>query len=560
MNFSELKIGTRLTLSFGAVCSLLILIVAIGLAKLAVLNDGTSGIVHSNWPKISMASQSMTQINNIAVALRNMMLNDDKADYQKQAVIIEQSRAVIKDNIDQLQRAMVTDKEKELFQQIAAHRSTYLVGQEHLVTLIAADQREDSRNYLNHELRPALAAYKDAVNSMIRYQVEHIEAAGALADATYASARKLMLAFGAAALLLAAAVGLLITRGLLRQLGGEPSHAAHIAETIAQGNLAVALDVKAGDHGSLMFAMQSMRDKLVHIIGQVRSGTETIATASTQISAGNMDLSSRTEQQASALEQTAASMDELTSIVKRNADNAQQANELAASASAVAVQGGAVVERVVATMHDINTSAGKIGDIIGVIDGIAFQTNILALNAAVEAARAGEQGRGFAVVAAEVRNLAQRSAAAAKEIKTLIGDSAEKVAAGSKLVGQAGTTMQDIVARVKRVAGIMNDITAASQEQSDGITQINQAIFQMDGVTQQNAALVEQAAAAAESLQDQARRLTEVVSVFQFDTLAAPVPAQRLPAPARPLPPARKPQQRLAGDAAAAETAACMNE
>jgi methyl-accepting chemotaxis protein len=260
-----------------------------------------------------------------------------------------------------------------------------------------------------------------------------------------------------------------------------------------------------------------MRNSLARLVSQVRQGTDTIATASSQIAAGNQDLSSRTEEQASSLEETAASMEELTSTVKQNADNARQANQLAVSASSVAVKGGSVVAQVVDTMGAINASSRKIVDIISVIDGIAFQTNILALNAAVEAARAGEQGRGFAVVAAEVRNLAQRSASAAKEIKGLIDDSVSKVGEGSQQVAQAGRTMDEIVDSVKRVTDIMAEIQAASQEQTQGIGQINQAITQMDQVTQQNAALVEEAAAAAASLQEQAAGLSQVVSVFRLD-------------------------------------------
>ncbi|GAA4030327.1 hypothetical protein GCM10022212_30740 [Actimicrobium antarcticum] len=291
---------------------------------------------------------------------------------------------------------------------------------------------------------------------------------------------------------------------------------ADIAARIAASGLAVSIELKKNDRSSLLFAMKSMRDSLADLVGRVRANSDTIATASSQIAAGNLDLSSRTEQQASSLEETASSMEELTGTVTQNADNARQANQLAVTAAEVAQQGGAVVAQVVGTMSSINASARKIVDIIGVIDGIAFQTNILALNAAVEAARAGEQGRGFAVVASEVRTLAQRSAAAAKEIKTLIGDSVEKVNAGSKLVDQAGATMEEIVASVNRVTDIMSEITAASSEQTAGITQINQAITQMDSVTQQNAALVEQAAAAAESLQDQAGGLTELMAVFKL--------------------------------------------
>jgi len=338
------------------------------------------------------------------------------------------------------------------------------------------------------------------------------------------------------ALVLAAALfalGWAISRGLLKQLGGEPMVTAGIAHRIAEGDLAVRIDLKRGDQASLLHAVQAMRDSLAKVVGEVRHGTDAIATASGQIAAGNQDLSSRTEEQASSLEQTAASMEELTSTVKQNADNARQANQLAVSASEVAVRGGGVVSQVVDTMGSINSSSKKIVDIIGVIDGIAFQTNILALNAAVEAARAGEQGRGFAVVASEVRSLAQRSGAAAKEIKGLIDDSVDKVEAGSRQVAEAGRTMDEIVDSVKRVTDIMGEITAASQEQSTGIEQVNQAIAQMDQVTQQNAALVEEAAAAAQSMQEQAASLVASVSVFRLEAGRDLAPAASLPGDAR---------------------------
>ncbi len=323
--------------------------------------------------------------------------------------------------------------------------------------------------------------------------------------------------FSIAGLILAAmlvAIGLLISRGILKQLGGEPDYTADVTRQIAQGNLMVPIELKKNDDSSLLYAIKEMRDSLAKIVAQVRIGADTIATASSQIASGNMDLSSRTEQQASSLEETASSMEQLTATVKNNASSAQEANTLATAASDVAVKGGQVVSHVVDTMHAISDSSKKMADIISVIDGIAFQTNILALNAAVEAARAGEQGRGFAVVATEVRNLAQRSASAAREIKVLIDDSVGKVESGSKLVEQAGETMSEVVSSIKRVNDIMQEITAASQEQSDGIQQVNQAVSQMDTVTQQNAALVEEAAAAAESLQDQAANLVQVVSIF----------------------------------------------
>jgi methyl-accepting chemotaxis protein len=301
----------------------------------------------------------------------------------------------------------------------------------------------------------------------------------------------------------------------MRRLGGEPDYATEIVTRIAAGDLSVRVETRSGDASSLLYAMKSMRDNLAKIVGDVRGATETISHASDEIAGGNLDLSSRTEQQASSLEETAASMEELTSTVRHNADNARQANLLAQTASSVAERGGAVVEQVVGTMQDIHAASGKIAEIIGVIDGIAFQTNILALNAAVEAARAGEQGCGFAVVATEVRSLAHRSAAAAKEIKALIENSVSSVSAGSRLVAQAGDTMREVVSSVQRVTDIMSEITAASTEQTQGIEQVNVAVVQMDQVTQQNAALVEEAAAAAEAMQDQAGRLAQAVSVFR---------------------------------------------
>lgn len=366
-------------------------------------------------------------------------------------------------------------------------------------------------------MKERYSVHRDAINKLVESANKRNESDEADAKATIQTAMWVMLAILIGVTGLAGLFLFAISRSLMKQLGCEPSYAASIAAKIASGNLSVSIKTNINDQTSLLVAMRAMRDSLAKIVGGVRAGTDTMATASGQIAEGNQDLSARTEQQASSLQETASSMEELTSTVKQNASNVSRANVLAAAASKVAAEGGLAVSQVVDTMRSINASSKKIVDIIDVIDGIAFQTNILALNAAVEAARAGEQGRGFAVVAAEVRSLAQRSASAAKEIKTLIEDSVDKINIGTDLVGQAGSRINEVVESIKQVTDVMGEITGASQEQTSGIEQINQAIIRMDSVTQQNAALVEQAAAAAASLQDQAANLSQVVSVFKLD-------------------------------------------
>ena len=427
-----------------------------------------------------------------------------------------------KNIIAKINRVLKTDiekyidepEEKPLYAEIVKAMEQTAVVHAKLVALSRAQQTDEAKLLVRGDSLKYNRELNNNLDKLVELNMAGAANADDSGDKLYAGARAWIFGILVGSIALGLALAFTIARIVSRPL----SEAVSAAQRVAAGDLTSHIEVTSKDEtGQLMQALKDMNDSLVGIVGNVRSGTDTIATASNQIAAGNHDLSSRTEEQASSLEETAASMEELTSTVKQNADNARQANQLAVSASSVAVKGGSVVAEVVGTMGAINASSRKIVDIIGVIDGIAFQTNILALNAAVEAARAGEQGRGFAVVAAEVRNLAQRSAAAAKEIKTLIGDSVDKVEEGSKQVAEAGRTMDEIVDSVKRVTDIMAEITAASQEQTSGIEQINQAITQMDQVTQQNAALVEEAAAAASSLQEQAANLSQVVSVFKMD-------------------------------------------
>jgi methyl-accepting chemotaxis protein len=408
------------------------------------------------------------------------------------------------------------DTERSLLATFRKTWAAYQQAQQKIVALGRDKKRQDAADISDGQASMAIDEVTNALEELTKYNFSGGKAAAEQAAAVYSAATQMLIALLGAALLFGVLLAYAITRRLLSQLGGEPRAAAEVALAVAGGNLTTRIQLKPGDSDSLMAQLDAMQRGLAGTITSVRTGSQNVATASKQIASGNADLSQRNEEQASSLEETASSMEELTSTVKQNAENARQANQLAVSASEVAVKGGQVVSEVVGTMSSINESSKKIVDIISVIDGIAFQTNILALNAAVEAARAGEQGRGFAVVASEVRNLAQRSAAAAKEIKQLIGDSVDKVGAGTKLVDEAGKTMQEIVTSVKRVTDIMSEITAASQEQSAGIEQVNQAITQMDEVTQQNAALVEEAAAAAESLEEQAQQLTQAVSVFKL--------------------------------------------
>jgi methyl-accepting chemotaxis protein len=523
----NMKIGVRLSLGFAAIVALLVVIASVGVTQLSVLNADTELIVKDRVVKVAMANEIESQVNIIARALRNVLLVSDQDQVKKEIQRIYEARKSIVGTLEKLEKTMSTEKGKMLFRDIATVRATFLEITNRFLKLAEEGKKEEGIKVLMRDLRPVQNTYLGAVDKLTAYLTETMNAKAAEAEESYKSARMIMLALTAGGVFIAGLIAFLTTRSITRPI----NEAVHIAETVASGDLTARIEVNSKDEtGQLMQALKHMNDSLIKIVGEVRTGTHTIATASAQIAAGNQDLSSRTEEQASSLEETASSMEELTSTVKQNADNARQANQLAITASGVAVKGGNVVSQVVTTMDAINTSSKKIVDIISVIDGIAFQTNILALNAAVEAARAGEQGRGFAVVATEVRSLAQRSASAAREIKGLIDDSVSKVGEGSRLVGEAGTTMEEVVSSIKRVHDIMGEITAASQEQSAGIEQVNQAVAQMDTVTQQNAALVEEAAAAAESLQDQAKNLVQVVGVFRTGDNQAVALARQEPA------------------------------
>lgn len=424
--------------------------------------------------------------------------------------------------LEKLEPLLGDDKEKSIYKSIAESRKKYLASKGPVMAAKTAGNSAEAERLFNDEFMPAAIQYQDHILELLLLERKEIDNIGQTINNANDRSFNLLILLGIFSVVMGGVCAFLISRSITRPL----NRAVQVARTVASGDLSSRIEVTATDEtGHLMQALKDMNDSLVNIVSQVRTGTDAIATASSQIAAGNLDLSSRTEEQASSLEETAASMEELTSIVKQNAENARQANQLVLATSDIAVKGDDAGAKVVDTMVVINTSSKKIVDIISVIEGIAFQTNILALNAAVEAARAGEQGRGFAVVASEVRNLAQRSAAAAKEIKTLIDDSVDKVGIGSQQVNQAGAALQEIVSSVKRVTDVMSEITAASHEQQTGIEQVNQAIMQMDQVTQQNAALVEEAAAAAASLQDQASSLAQVVSVFKLDGMHAPAGA-----------------------------------
>ncbi|MED5619335.1 methyl-accepting chemotaxis protein [Ideonella sp. BN130291] len=515
--FRRITVGQRLALGFGTSLALLLLMAGGAWWVLSSVKQGVDVIVGENNKKTDLAWRMRAELDGIAQSVRTLIVtrNTDVQNAQKDAQAASRKR--FDDSYAALGKLIANDpEEKKLYATIGQMRTVVLPLFDESIEQAQRGMKETAAETLIDKVQKPQTEWFAAMQALIDLQTKRTADRVSGMNAGYAAAAVGLAGGALLAVALAAALGAAITRSLTRQLGGEPTYAREVARRIAAGDLGEQIRLRSHDNSSLLAAMHEMQQGLRSMVRDIQQSAESVATASQEIARGNLDLSSRTEQQASSLQETSASMTQLTGTVRQNTSSARQASELAASASEVAAQGGEAVNEVVRRMEEIQASSKRITEIIGVIDGIAFQTNILALNAAVEAARAGEQGRGFAVVAGEVRNLAQRSAQAAKEIKTLISDSVERVEGGSKLVSEAGSTMQDIVQRVRQVSTLVNEITHASVEQESGIGQIGTAVTDLDNMTQQNAALVEQSTAAAESLKSQAARLTDTVSQFRI--------------------------------------------
>ncbi|MFY1916756.1 methyl-accepting chemotaxis protein [Achromobacter xylosoxidans] len=514
----NLSIGTRLTLGFGTVLALLLALTGLSQYELTHIGGINRAITEQTWAKANAINIIDVTTRANARANLELIVNTDPRTAETLFARIDTNRKTIDQALETLRPLFRTDDERQKLRLLEDVRGRYVKSFQGVGVLLKRGERDAARQRLLEETLPLLDGLQDRVIEISRIQSAEMVDAGADSQRVIDNAGMLNLILSGLAVVLGGLFAWRVSKSITAPL----AQAVSVAETVARGDLGQPIHAVTRDEtGRLLRALHDMQDKLAGAVHTIRAGSETISSAAGQIAAGNTDLSSRTEEQAASLEETAASMEELASTVKQNADNARQANQLAASASEVAQRGGAVVSAVVSTMGDISASSRKISEIVSVIDGIAFQTNILALNAAVEAARAGEQGKGFAVVAGEVRSLAQRSAQAAREVKTLIEASVSKVAEGAGQAENAGTTMQEVVASVKRVTDIMGEIAAASQEQASGIEQVNRAVSQMDEVTQQNAALVEEAAAAAGSMQDQAHALVRAVGVFRLREDAA---------------------------------------
>ena len=515
----NLKIGTRLALGFCMVLALLVGVALVGAHGIGNVNDRVSLFASDTLPSLKTVAAMRGTVDSVRRLESQHLLVDTAEEMDSLEKRIATRHSELGKQLQDYEKLLSDPQDKQRWQQVASTAAVYAAEWEKLRPLsrqTVADPASAAaaRKVLFGTSSTAFKGVSEALSKLWEYNEQHGTQAAQESQATYKSALLILALLAGTAVLLGLGAAWWVSRSITRPL----AVAVKVAQTVAAGDLTSRVVVDSKDEtGELLTALMAMNDSLARVVGQVRQSSDCIATGSSEIATGNADLSQRTEEQASNLQQTAASMEQLTSTVRQNADTARQANQLASSASQAAEQGSAVVHQVVGTMEQITASSNKIADIIGVIDSIAFQTNILALNAAVEAARAGEQGRGFAVVASEVRSLAQRSASAAKEIKTLISESVEKVQAGSRYASDAGKAMDGIVGQVRRVTDLIAEITAASTEQTQGISQVGDAVNQLDQVTQQNAALVEESAAAADSLKQQAARLTKVVSVFTLN-------------------------------------------
>ncbi|TWO73094.1 methyl-accepting chemotaxis protein [Caenimonas sedimenti] len=514
--FQKKSVSTRLLSAFSLVIALLVVVAGLGILNLNALNKQIDQLANNRVPLLISAGNWEVALLRTARYMQTAFVLTEQGEITEQLKGIQSDRRERAALLQQVRTLATTDRLRVLLRNVEAAHKTYAEAEDEFLRFADAGHMDDAKVALLAKTRPAQVAYTEALSKLVDHVVNDSREMARESVGTYQTGIATAVAVSLLAIAAALAVAVLFANGLRKQLGGEPGFAASVVRKVAAGDLTTEVKLAAGDNRSLLFAMKEMITGLRSLTGEVARGAHSLSDTSAQIAQGNLDLSQRTEEQASTLEETASSMEELTSTVQQNAQNAREASQLATTACDVARQGSDAVEKVVTTMDDIWRASRKIADIISVIDGIAFQTNILALNAAVEAARSGEHGRGFAVVAAEVRSLAQRSAAAAKEIKGLIEDSANKVQAGGNLVDSAGHTMVEVVMTVEKVSKLIAEIAAASREQSMGIEQVTTAVGQMDRVVQQNATLVEEAAAATESMKDQAAGLLQMISRFKL--------------------------------------------
>jgi len=517
--FNQLTLRTRLIIAFALVSLIGAIVSGVGIHNMSILNDEADTMYSRELTALSLIKEANIEMIYIARDRRNAMLANTEAERQTYLARADAYLQSLRSNLDLARPLFFSPEGKAHLDDIDQVWREYTRMGTTLHTMIGEtqlDDRAELTRFLFGDFAQQAGKLDELLTKLAKLKEQNAADTSARTTSIYERSRNVMIGLVIGALLLGMGIGVALARSLMRQLGAEPADAVALAQGVAAGNLSTTIRLRDGDTTSVMAALKGMQGSLAQVVTQVRGHSESVATAATQIAQGNLDLSQRTEEQAASLQQTAASMEQLDSTVHNSADNAKQGSQLALSASTVALRGGEVMSQVVDTMRAIDESSKKIADIIGVIDGIAFQTNILALNAAVEAARAGEQGRGFAVVASEVRNLASRSADAAREIKALIHASVDRVEHGSTLVDQAGHTMHEVVTAIQRVSDLMTEISSASTEQSTSVSQVGEAVRQMDQVTQQNAALVEESAAAAESLRMQSQHLVQAVAVFRL--------------------------------------------